>query len=96
MGESSQKPTMVRKACQLEMLPSLFSTLCCEVYMVLLFPHWIHCRDFSTWQDNGGSQRPWSALVSLRVTDSEGTLSTQGEASAELTCCNLGGTWGQT
>lgn len=46
---SSRKPTAVSKACHPGMPPTLFSTLCWDVYMALRCPFWIRCRDFSTW-----------------------------------------------
>lgn len=47
-GGSSRKPTAVRRACQPGMPPTLFSTLCWDVYMALRCPFWMRCRDFST------------------------------------------------
>lgn len=47
-GGSNRNPTAVRSACQPGMPPTLFSTLCWEVYMELCCPFWIRCNDFST------------------------------------------------
>lgn len=46
--ESRRKPTAVSRACHPGTPPTLFSTLCWDVYMELRWPFWILCRDFST------------------------------------------------
>ncbi|KAL4681490.1 hypothetical protein H8959_006967 [Pygathrix nigripes] len=58
VGGSSRKPTAVRRACQPGMPPTLFSTLCWDVYMALRCPFWIRCRDFSTWGEIGAFVSP--------------------------------------
>lgn len=62
-GGSKRNPTAVRSACQPGMPPTLFSTLCWEVYMELCCPFWIRCSDFSTC---GGMTQ----LIVQNVTDS--------------------------
>lgn len=56
-GGSSRKPTAVSSACQPGMPPTLFSTLCWEVYMELCCPFWIRCSDFSTSGGKGSVSR---------------------------------------
>ncbi len=48
-AESSLNPTAVSRACQPGTPPTLFSTLCWDVYMEFLWPFWMRWRDFSTW-----------------------------------------------
>lgn len=51
-GGSKRNPTAVSSACQPGIPPTLFSTLCWEVYMELCCPFWIRCNDFSTCEEN--------------------------------------------
>lgn len=50
-AESRRKPTAVSRACQPGTPPTLFSTLCWDVYMELRWPFCILWRDFSTCKD---------------------------------------------
>ncbi|TNN82293.1 hypothetical protein EYF80_007414 [Liparis tanakae] len=67
--ESRRKPTAVNRACQPGTPPTLFSTLCWDVYMELRWPFWILWRDFSTWRVKysiiGGVRVLLAALDSL-------------------------------
>lgn len=61
-AESRRNPTAVSRACQPGTPPTLFSTLCWEVYMELRWPFCILWRDFSTC-----NERSISTLLSCRV-----------------------------
>lgn len=47
-AESRRKPTAISRACQPGTPPTLFSTLCWDVYMEFRWPFCILWRDFST------------------------------------------------